>query len=747
MDAVELPLPATVGVSKLLSPTPDGFPRARESEKGPSSSVFGTHKPSGSGSYHKAPEYSSISRNKRSDADFNKHDKLPSFRCVENESKRHHPGETDRPEKVPLDNDGKQSNRKTIKNPNILPCSKRLRTDQPEHSSKTIVSDACDDTSIKMGLDLIRCNYTERSRMTKPKRCLDTKRTEKKNLRACGRLKYEAGLVGSDLTCGANNIIGLYGLKSDPHDVVELVDEVSLSELLDGSYIYPKLCPDKGKKTGNSSESIPVSVRKACSILMLHASVDSSGSRKASTSIINLNECSGRMSDSDSMLKTIEESEPSKGENLGQANSKALCHPKEILDRLALSPVHTLDSLLLDSNMPSFSLQSATHMTTLRSDSLPPFSWSVGHNGVFKTSTDSKLSSTRITCQGRWLRLWNNSTSIKDCCFPLVSDVGKCDNGEKQSDRNRQMIDDLVQYVNALSPSINPPEDTLHTSHDPEEAKLSNIPTSNGPSGALEPCNSLKHSLMQEYAEASGSQYTEGDFRCQEKLTNFDGPFESEIRCVGNVAGHKDPIACSSKGFSDNCYPCKSSGVDCSQNSWCSSISEAFQSGYSPRAVAAAEILCEMANCFSAIRIGDPGNNNFKWPKAPSQKTMKARKSMFPTGKTDEPFLTTRHTDPIRSAGVPSTRHKLVGEKNSTLIDGTSRSPVRWSVSADGASSGKPEREIPINRKPLLGSSVRPLGLSVRSPTRFERDGESKQKLRSFGGIFIKDWSRGSKRF
>lgn len=268
-----------------------------------------------------------------------------------------------------------------------------------------------------------------------------------------------------------------------------------------------------------------------------------------------------------------------KGENLGQVNSKALCHPKEILDRLTLSPIHTLDALLLDSNMPSFSLQSATHMTTLRSDSLPPFSWSVGHNGVFKTSTDSKLSSTRITCQGRWLRLWNNSPSIKDCCFPLVSDVGKCDNGEKQSDRNRQMIDDLVQYVNALSPSINPSEDTLHTSYDPEEAKLSNIPTSNGPSGALEPCNSLKHSLMQEHAEASGSQFAEGDFRCQEKLTNFDGPFESEIRYVGNVAGHKDPIACSSKGFSDNCYPCKSSGVDCSQNSWCSSISEGFQSG------------------------------------------------------------------------------------------------------------------------------------------------------------------------
>lgn len=85
-----------------------------------------------------------------------------------------------------------------------------------------------------------------------------------------------------------------------------------MSELLDGSYTYPKLCPDKGKKTGNSSESILVSVRKACSILMPHGSVDSGGSRKASTSIINLNECSGRMSDSDSMLKTIEESEPSK---------------------------------------------------------------------------------------------------------------------------------------------------------------------------------------------------------------------------------------------------------------------------------------------------------------------------------------------------------------------------------------------------------------------------------------------------
>ncbi|KAJ0989278.1 hypothetical protein J5N97_007634 [Dioscorea zingiberensis] len=711
MDALELPLAVNVGVSKLLAPTPDGFPRAREPEKGSGSSGFGTHKGSASGSYHKTTEYSSISRNKKSDADLNKNDKLPSFRCEENDNKRHHPGETVWSEKLLLDNEGKQLNRKTFKNTSIFSCSKRSRTDQLEHSSKTIVTDGCDDASIKMGLDLIRCNYSERSRMSKQKRCVDVKRTEKKNFRSCGRLKYESGLVSSDWTCGANNILGLYGLKSDLHDVTELVDEVSFSELLDGSYSYPKLCLDKGKKTGNTSESILVSVRKASSLLMSHGSIDSSGSRKASTCVINLNECSGRTSDSD-MHKTIEESESSKVENLGQANLKTLYHPKEILGRAAFPTLHGLDTLLLDSNMPSIPSQATTHVKTLRKDSLPPFPWSVSYNGALKTSVDTKLSSTRITCQGRWLRLWNNSASIRDSCFSSEH-IRKCVNGEKPINNDQQMVNDLLQYVNALSLSNNPPEKPFHTSHDLDEDKLLNIATSNEAFGVLGPCNSLQHSLMQEHAEDSGSQFAEGDFRCQEKQRNFDDSFGSEIRNVGNVVSHKDPPTCSTKGFPENCYPCKSTGVDCGQNSWCSSMSEALQSGYSPRAVVAAEILCEMANRFRAVRVRDHNSHNVKWPKAPPQKTTKARKSMLPMGKTDEPFLATRHHDPVKSTGMLATKHKFIGEKNSTLIGGASRSPVRWPVSA--------EREILVNRKPMLSNSVRRIGLSARSPTRFER--------------------------
>lgn len=64
-------------------------------------------------------------------------------------------------------------------------------------------------------------------------------------------------------------ISGLYGLKTDAHDITKLVDDLSLNDLLDGTYECPSLGKDKGKKAANMSENILHSVEKACSILQL----------------------------------------------------------------------------------------------------------------------------------------------------------------------------------------------------------------------------------------------------------------------------------------------------------------------------------------------------------------------------------------------------------------------------------------------------------------------------------------------
>lgn len=62
---------------------------------------------------------------------------------------------------------------------------------------------------------------------------------------------------------------GAYGLKSDIDDITKHVDDLSLRDLLDGTYKCPSLGKDKGKKATNVNESFGQSVRKACSILSL----------------------------------------------------------------------------------------------------------------------------------------------------------------------------------------------------------------------------------------------------------------------------------------------------------------------------------------------------------------------------------------------------------------------------------------------------------------------------------------------
>lgn len=107
-------------------------------------------------------------------------------------------------------------------------------------------------------------------------------------------------------------LTGSYGLKSELHDVAELVDEVSLGELLDGSHRYSKLYPDKGKKTGHVNENTLALVRRACDLLTSHAANDSNIAKKSPASNVNLNDCLVKISDVDGIHKCVEESLSSK---------------------------------------------------------------------------------------------------------------------------------------------------------------------------------------------------------------------------------------------------------------------------------------------------------------------------------------------------------------------------------------------------------------------------------------------------
>lgn len=89
---------------------------------------------------------------------------------------------------------------------------------------------------------------------------------------------------------------GIYGLKPDVFDITKYVDELSLDELLRGSYDCPCTAKDKGKKAANSNDSLLQSVRSACSVLQAQkvsqtqncGEIDNSCIRKVSTGSVTV---------------------------------------------------------------------------------------------------------------------------------------------------------------------------------------------------------------------------------------------------------------------------------------------------------------------------------------------------------------------------------------------------------------------------------------------------------------------------
>lgn len=81
--------------------------------------------------------------------------------------------------------------------------------------------------------------------------------------------------MGLIIAFWVNFMSGLYGLKSDNHDVTKHVDELSLNDLLDGNYKSPSLGKDKAKRAANTNENFLQSIKKACSMLELRRPVKS----------------------------------------------------------------------------------------------------------------------------------------------------------------------------------------------------------------------------------------------------------------------------------------------------------------------------------------------------------------------------------------------------------------------------------------------------------------------------------------
>ncbi|KVH95401.1 hypothetical protein Ccrd_002562 [Cynara cardunculus var. scolymus] len=232
------------------------------------------------------------------------------------------------------------------------------------------------DQSKELGSYPGKCSIAEKTHTAKQKTTISGKRSDKRNGKVskskCDSFSVKVGLSSFSSAAGGNNILGVYGSKHDICDFAKHVDELSLNELLGGSCKCPKSIKDKEKETEILNGSILQSVRQACSILQLQkpnhtpnvAAIDGAYNHNASSCLPN------------SATSGASTNEENKGDVADPASSNKVIH---------------------------------------NGGTLPTFPWSHVSGGHFKANPDVvKSTPSKSTCQGRWVRMRNSTTSLGD---------------------------------------------------------------------------------------------------------------------------------------------------------------------------------------------------------------------------------------------------------------------------------------------------------------------------------------------
>ncbi|KAL6547783.1 hypothetical protein OROHE_009488 [Orobanche hederae] len=324
-----------------------------------------------------------------------------------------------------------------------------------------------------------RCNVSEKNQLVQQKNSSTSRRGDKRNSKAnyksrCDSFSLKSGLVGFNSAAGGNNFIGICGLKPDVFDITKDVTELSLDELLCGSYSCPFI-KDKGKTTNLNSKLLQ-SVRSACSILQPQkvsrvqnfAETDNSSFRNDSPGLVAFNSAVGqtygnkgdcfpadlpsKVHESDDIIK------------ISDFADSPLYKPKDIVERLALSRPKDLDVLLSDAARTTSSSKTSTDARLSKSVSqrtgLPPFTWSHSFSGHNRLGSDAvKLSMSRALCQGRWVKV-KNCVALHKGCADLLKDFESLTFDQSlvpsTSDRPENefaQIDRVLSSFDASSPS------------------------------------------------------------------------------------------------------------------------------------------------------------------------------------------------------------------------------------------------------------------------------------------------------
>lgn len=272
------------------------------------------------------------------------------------------------------------------------------------------------------------CNTTEKNQITKQNNSSSSRRGDKRNCRVkqksrCDPFSLKNGLVGFNSATGGNSFLGMYGLKPDVFDVTKLINELPLHDLISGNYTSPCISKDKGKKSASSNSDLMQSVRKACSVIQAQkglqaqncAENDNSSIRSDSTGLITVNSAVGQINVDNCTPLRLSSDEVQEFDDKIRKSSIAnspLYTPKYIFERLTLPLPKDLDLLLLsDASKPTSSKNCAdprVGKSAPQRTGLPPFPWSHSLSGHTKLGSDAvKLSASRTTCQGRWVKVQN----------------------------------------------------------------------------------------------------------------------------------------------------------------------------------------------------------------------------------------------------------------------------------------------------------------------------------------------------
>ncbi|KAI3987903.1 hypothetical protein MKX01_021017 [Papaver californicum] len=610
----------------------------------------------------------------------------------------------------------------------------------------------------------------DKARAVKQKHGLDGKRSDRKKFKPPMKTKLDSffsknGITSSNSSSGGNGILGIYGLKSDIHAVTRHVDELSLNEILDGSYKCPILSQSKGRKSANTTDNILHSVRKVCSILKPQRAPEpsqkdvdlGSGSIKMEACLSDTGFCSSRREESDKEDRDLHgETSSCKIEDFHKKclDAKLLHQPNVILERLSFLPVKDLDSLLHDTAKPGVSSRVSPDIKAVKGTSqryrLPPFYWSHSFTGSCKTNVDgSKLTNRSSACQSRWVRIGSTACPQGDntgcfadldsfaCDYNLIS-LKQLNLGLSEKEPTSASINFPWTEQVLLSTSKNPlPLGLPHKSDNCLGAKLK---------------FGFNTSIVQDGKKIENSY-------AQEKYLGFE---ENKDNGVGGEPSKRRKSACSTED--DSCYSLFKSSVTGYPNfpSQLHDPDNTKHDAHSPRLLAAAQILHEISRL---SRTQNQNREKNRWPKKLSQKSRKARKSGSPLGRPEEIPATakpvTAHIDdddvmnhdrrsvPSKKPRFLMTNNQIKKDNSQSQPSNTGRGsmifspPVTTSIRSSPLSSySKLGKGLISESKRLNPDNLKVLGIMPPSSTRVldKSCTNSQQKLRK--PLFI-DWSRG----